>query len=85
MKKILVIIISVISINSSAQKTFSAGGLMISMDETIGEIVGVVREDGYALGIQSLNAKTTGGKLKNPDGNLEGSAIALFGCRDISA
>ncbi len=101
------------------------------IDETIGEIVGVVRENDYALAIQSLNAKTTGGKLNNPDGsdpargttataedhgsslqaycnnrdkdrvyaiwnksipkafipanpdgNPEGSAIALFGCRE---
>ena len=107
------------------------GPLPTIIDETIGEIVGVVREDGYALGIQSLNAKTTGGKLTNPDGSdsargttateedhgsslqaycinrnrdrtyniwnnsipdafvsanedgkLEGSAIALFGCRE---
>ncbi|MBN1388586.1 MAG: hypothetical protein JW965_09085 [Bacteroidales bacterium] len=107
------------------------GPFPVIMDETIGEIVGVVREDGYALGIQSLNAKTTGGKLVNPDGSdpsrgttateedygsslqaycinrnkdreyaiwnnsipdvyipanpdgkLEGSAIAIFGCRE---
>ncbi len=107
------------------------GSFPTIMDETIGEIVGVVREGGYALGIQSLNAKTTGGKFINPDGSdsargttataedhgsslqaycinrdkdrtysiwnnsipnafipanadgkLEGSAIALFGCRE---
>jgi hypothetical protein len=101
------------------------------INETIGEIVGVVREDGYAMGIQSLNAKTTGGRYLNPDGSdqargttatiedhgsslqaycmnrnkdriyaiwnntipdafipangdgrIEGSAIALFGCRE---
>lgn len=161
MKKILVVIISVISISSSAQKTFTSSGLMISLDEelkissfqgdreylpenadaylvrlkvgeeilipasttwegdtvtvsfdrsinlmlsikeldkylkikvleindnnridvlffgpiptiideTIGEIVGVVRENDYAIGIQSLNAKTTGGKITNPDGS----------------
>jgi hypothetical protein len=38
-------------------------------DETIGEIVGVVRENGYAIGLQALNAKTTGGKMNNPDGS----------------
>jgi len=39
------------------------------IDEIIGEIVGVIRENGYAIGIQSLNAKTTGGKFINPDGS----------------
>lgn len=39
------------------------------IDETIGEIVGVVRNGSYALGLQSLNAKTTGGKLNNVDGS----------------
>jgi len=45
------------------------GPVPLAIDETIGEIVGVVREDNYAIGIQSLNAKTTGGKLTNPDGS----------------
>ena len=107
------------------------GPFPLTINETIGEIVGVVREDGYALAIQSLNPKTTGGKYLNPDGsdsargttatledhgsslqaycinrnkdrtyniwnntipdaciqangdgNLDGSAIALFGCRE---
>ncbi|HDZ42257.1 MAG TPA: hypothetical protein ENH59_11355 [Bacteroidetes bacterium] len=107
------------------------GPFPTTINETVGEIVGVVREDGYAVGIQSLNAKTTGGKYinpdgsdeargtaatveeygsslqaycinrdkdreyaiwnnripdafipANPDGNLEGSAIALFGCTE---
>jgi len=45
------------------------GPFQTTIDETVGEIVGVVREDGYAIGIQSLNAKTTGGKFTNPDGS----------------
>jgi hypothetical protein len=45
------------------------GPIPLSIDETIGEIVGVVRENGYAIGLQSLNAKTTGGKQTNPDGS----------------
>jgi len=110
---------------------FFFGPFPTDIHETIGEIVGVVREDGYAIGIQSLNAKTTGGKYLNPDGSdaargttasiedhgsslqaycinrnkdriyaiwnntvpeafvpanadgkIEGSAIALFGCRE---
>ena len=47
------------------------GPFPIILDETIGEIVGVVREEGYAIAIQSLNAKTTGGKFLNPDGSDE--------------
>lgn len=45
------------------------GPFPLTIKETVGEIVGVVREDDYAIGIQSLNAKTTGGKLTNPDGS----------------
>ena len=45
------------------------GPFNTSFDETIGEIVGVVRENGYAIGLQALNAKTTGGKMTNPDGS----------------
>ncbi|MBS0011460.1 MAG: hypothetical protein KFF49_08615 [Bacteroidales bacterium] len=45
------------------------GPFSSTIDETIGEIVGLVREEGYALGLQSLNAKTTGGKLSSPDGS----------------
>mgnify|MGYP006292877963 CR=1 FL=1 len=45
------------------------GPFPLKISETVGEIVGVVREDAYAIGIQSLNAKTTGGKLTNPDGS----------------
>ncbi|TKG96993.1 hypothetical protein EYV94_00775 [Puteibacter caeruleilacunae] len=108
------------------------GPFPTTINETIGEIVGVVREQGYAIGMQSLNAKTTGGKLlkrdgsdeargtaateesygsslqaycinrnkdrvhtiwnnripnaviqANPDGKLQGSAIALFGCKEV--
>lgn len=52
------------------------GPLPLTLDETIGEIVGVVREDGYAIGIQSLNSKTTGGKFINPDGSDEARGTA---------
>ena len=37
------------------------GPLYTSIDETIGETVGVVRNKNFAIGIQSLNAKTLGG------------------------
>jgi hypothetical protein len=37
------------------------GPIFTIIDETIGETVGVVRNDDYAIGIQSLNPKTLGG------------------------
>ena len=37
------------------------GPLYTSIDETIGETVGVVRDHNFAIGIQSLNPKTLGG------------------------
>jgi len=36
--------------------------------QTIGEVVGVVRDGEYAIGLQSLNVKTIGGVLKNAEG-----------------
>ncbi len=36
--------------------------------KTIGEVVGVVRDDDFAIGIQSLNTKTLGGLLSNAEG-----------------
>lgn len=42
-----------------------------AIDQTIGEYVGVVRDGSYALGFQSLNVKTTGGKILNADGSDE--------------
>ena len=47
------------------------GPFATSIDETIGEYVGVVRNGSYALGYQSLNVKTTGGKILNADGSDE--------------
>ena len=44
------------------------GPFATTVTETIGEYVGVVRNGTYALGFQSLNAKTTGGKKLNSDG-----------------
>ena len=36
--------------------------------KTIGEVIGVVRDGEYAIGLQTLNAKTLGGVLKNEEG-----------------
>ncbi|ARS38397.1 hypothetical protein CA265_01305 [Sphingobacteriaceae bacterium GW460-11-11-14-LB5] len=49
------------------------------INKTIGEVVGVVRDGEYAIGIQALNPKTVGGVLNNDEGanELRGStAIA---------
>ncbi|NPA36909.1 MAG: hypothetical protein GXO47_08685 [Chlorobi bacterium] len=55
--------------NESLVDVLFYGPFPVSISETIGEVVGVVRNGDYAIGIQSLNAKTTGGKLVNPDGS----------------
>ena len=45
--------------------------------KTVGEVVGVVRDDTFALGLQALNIKTLGGYPEND----EGSADRPFGAR----
>jgi hypothetical protein len=47
------------------------GPFATTISETIGEYVGVVRNSKYAIGYQSLNVKTTGGKVLNTDGSDE--------------
>ena len=44
------------------------GPLPTTIGETVGEIVGVVRNDEYAIGLQGLNVKTLGGFLPNDEG-----------------
>ncbi len=44
------------------------GPVATVISDTIGEFIGVVRNADYAIGIQALNAKTTGGVLDNPEG-----------------
>lgn len=39
------------------------------IDKTIGELVGVVRDGAYAIGLQALNIKTLGGNLVNSSGS----------------
>ncbi len=41
------------------------------INKTIGEVVGVVRDGEYAIGIQALNPKTIGGVLSNQEGSNE--------------
>ena len=52
------------------------GPFATTISETIGEYVGVVRNSEYALGFQSLNVKTTGGKILNTDGSDEARGTA---------
>ena len=44
------------------------GPFATTIGETVGEIVGVVRNSAFALGIQSLNVKTVGGFPSNNEG-----------------
>ena len=50
------------------------GPLNTSIRDTIGEVVGVVRNPNFAIGIQALNAKTIGGKQQGEDGTTASSA-----------
>lgn len=52
------------------------GPVLTTIGETIGEVVGVVRDRGFAIGIQALNAKTCGGRLVNEEGTTEGRTTA---------
>ena len=44
------------------------GPFPTNISQTIGEVIGVVRDGEYAIGLQALNAKTIGGVLKNASG-----------------
>ncbi len=44
------------------------GPYPVSINQTVGEVVGVVRDDEYAIGIQALNVKTIGGYPENDEG-----------------
>ena len=52
------------------------GPVRTTIKETIGEVVGVVRDRDLAVGIQTLNAKTCGGKLVNEEGTTGGRTTA---------
>jgi hypothetical protein len=45
------------------------GPLPTSIGATVGEIVGVVRDESFAIGLQVLNVKTRGGALLNDEGS----------------
>lgn len=50
------------------------GPFNTTIKDTIGEVVGVVRNSSYAIGMRALNAKTIGGKLSNEEGVTSPSA-----------
>jgi hypothetical protein len=60
------------------------GPFPTSIRETIGEFVGVVRDSKYAIGLITLNAKTSGGVLSNDEGVVyERGSTAIgqpYGC-----
>ena len=52
------------------------GSFNTTINETIGEVVGIVRNKDFAIGIQTLNPKTAGGKLVNEEGSTGGTTTA---------
>lgn len=52
------------------------GPIPTTIGETVGEVVGVVRNADLAIGIQTLNTKTCGGKLVNAEGTTGGRTTA---------
>jgi len=50
------------------------GPFNTTISDTIGEVVAVVRNRDFAIGMRALNAKTIGGKLINEEGITAGSA-----------
>lgn len=54
------------------------GPVATIIGETVGEFVGVVRNGDYAIGIQALNSKTTGGILENEEGVVYSRGNAAF-------
>jgi hypothetical protein len=47
------------------------GPYPLTIGKTIGEVIGVVRDGEYAVGLLALNTKTLGGVLKNEEGSEE--------------
>jgi len=68
------------------------GPIPATIGKRVGAVVGVVRDDSFAIGVQSLNVQTIGLAAPKPfgsvlqayskehDGGVQGSKIALFGC-----
>jgi len=83
---------TLVAVEAVVPKRIDWGPLPTTIDKTVGETVGVVRDERFALGIQSLNIQTIGLADKKPygslllayaiehDGGVRGSKIAIFGC-----
>ncbi len=54
------------------------GPFKTTISETVGEFVGVVRNQDYAIGIQALNVKTTGGMLVDDQGFIRPRGTAAL-------
>jgi hypothetical protein len=52
------------------------GPLKTTIAGTIGEVVGIVRNADFAIGLQTLNTKTCGGRLENDEGTTGGRTTA---------
>ncbi len=61
------------------------GPITTTISETIGEFVGVVRNRDFAIGIQALNVKTTGGELVNDEGGVFGVRGSAAVARDYGS
>ncbi len=48
------------------------------ISETVGDFIGVVRNNEFAIGLQALNTKTTGGDLANDEGSTGGRGTAAI-------
>ena len=47
------------------------GPFPTTLKRTVGEVVGVVRDEGFAVGLQALNIQTLGGFPETPEGNTD--------------
>ncbi|WP_345003788.1 hypothetical protein [Snuella lapsa] len=60
------------------------GSYPVNIEGVVGEVVGVARNQNFAIGLQALNLKTTGGELTNNAGEAGGRKGAAtktdFGC-----
>ncbi|MBI5008136.1 MAG: hypothetical protein HZB98_00440, partial [Bacteroidia bacterium] len=65
------LVFELIRLNDPSGKTDAIcwGPYPLAIGKTIGEVVGVVRDGQYAIGLQTLNIKTLGGVLKNAEGS----------------
>lgn len=85
------------SLKGASPSRIDWGPFSTVINKIVGETVGVVRDDEFAIGIQALNIQTVasaspkefGSNLQayalEEEGGVKDSAIAFFGCRSIDA